>query len=111
MKQFVFILFLFLILAGHSQAKNIIKQQYDFNSILISCANPVSKNLDLHQGNFIDEQDSNDIENVDGFFILNTVSVGSCKYDENKGFTIFPLFALIQVNTFLLDLPPPLLSI
>src|SRR5680860_110635 len=92
MKQFVFILFLFLIFAGHSQAKNIIKQEYNFNSFLISCENPVSKNLDLHQGNIIDEQDSNDIENVECFFILNNVSVDSCKYDENKGFTICLLY-------------------
>ena len=62
------------------------------------------------QGSFLDVQDTNDIDGPDGFVLNPTLTVNPYQYIVNTVNIVLPFTFQAQINTFLIDLPPPSFS-
>ncbi len=64
----------------------------------------------IQQGTFLDEQDSNDIDGSEGFIIESSSSVNPFFYLSGTITEILPFIVQQQIDSLLVDLPPPALS-
>src|SRR5680860_1492761 len=100
MKQYVLILFFFLlIVAGHSQANDISTNPLNFNPVFISNEIPPCPDVVLFQGNFFEEQDSNDFNSFYFAIIQPTPPESNFRYNVKKIEIVLPLFPKNHITT------------
>lgn len=112
MKLFATIIFvLIFVLAEKSQSQDILQKQIACNSISITNRNLPAQIPIILQDLYYDGQDTNDLDSFvavsdlpDSYYIF--------QYSEIRSFApVLPAQRLIQIGEFLLNLPPPSLSI
>lgn len=111
MKRFAFILFFLLVfVVNHSRANDFSANSFNFNPVYITNEIPAFTNVFLLQGNFLDEQDTNDIDTSDGAIVQPNPPENPFPFEVKRVEIVLPLFLIKHISKLLLDLPPPLLS-
>jgi hypothetical protein len=112
MRQFTSIIFvLIFVLAGKSQSQDLSKNQFFCNSVYVVSDNTSGANQILFQDQYFDVQDLNDFNCFDSVFVITDSQIYHHHSIKETVTDVLPGLQSIKVIEFLLDLPPPLLSV